>query len=128
LFGLLFGLNFGLLGGLINELYFGLISGLKFRLLFGLLGGLSFGLLFGTSFGLDTAIKHYTLRLALWLDGSMPLNYVRFLDACADRILLRKVGGGYMFPHITFRDYFAALTPDDIDALVQRIEARKAGQ
>lgn len=66
------------------------------------------------------------MRLLLFLDGSMPPNYVRFLDYCADRILLRKVGGSYMFPHITFRDYFAALTPDRIDALAQRVEARKA--
>ena len=31
-----------------------------------------------------------------------------------------------MFPHITFRDYFAALTPGRIDELAQRIDARKA--
>lgn len=44
------------------------------------------------------------------------------------RILLRKVGGGYLFPHITFCDYFAALTPECIDALARRSEARKAGR
>ncbi len=32
-----------------------------------------------------------------------------------------------MFPHITFRDHFAALTPERIGALVQRCEARTAG-
>lgn len=32
-----------------------------------------------------------------------------------------------MFPHITFRDHFTALTPKRIDALVQRSETRTAG-
>lgn len=120
--GLIGGLSFGLIFGLVGSLVGGPVDGLAN----GLVGWLSIVLLFGLPMGLEAAIKHYTLRLVLFLDGSMPLNYVRFLDACADRILLRKVGGGYMFPHITFRDYFTALTPERIDALAQRVEARKA--
>jgi len=123
------GLSFGLIGGLSLGLSFGLFGGLAGGLSFGLFAGLSFGLfgglICGLSAGLEAVIKHYTLRLNLWLDGSMPLNYVHFLDTCADRILLRKVGGGYMFPHITFRDYFAALTPERINELMQRVEARQ---
>jgi hypothetical protein len=42
----------------------------------------------------------------------MPLNNVRFLDDCADRILLRRVGGGYIFIHRTFMEHVAGLDPD----------------
>ena len=41
-------------------------------------------------------------------NGSIPGNYVRFLDYAAERILLRKVGGGYTFIHRMLLDYFAA--------------------
>jgi hypothetical protein len=39
----------------------------------------------------------------------MPWNYPRFLDYAAERILLRKVGGGYIFVHRLLLEYFAAL-------------------
>jgi hypothetical protein len=39
----------------------------------------------------------------------MPWNYARFLDFCTECILLRKVGGGYVFLHRLLMDYFAAL-------------------
>jgi hypothetical protein len=67
-------------------------------------------------------IQHYTLRLILTLNNHAPLNYVRFLDHAAERILLRKVGGGYIFVHRMLLEYFASLeeeqprkndTPDD---------------
>jgi hypothetical protein len=37
-----------------------------------------------------------------------PWNYVKFLDYAAERILLRKVGGGYIFIHRMLLEYFAA--------------------
>jgi hypothetical protein len=37
-----------------------------------------------------------------------PGDYVRFLDAAAERLLLRKVGGGYAFIHRMLLEYFAA--------------------
>ena len=83
--------------------------------------GLVFGLIFGVGFGLGDVAKHYILRLLLFLDGSMPLNYVRFLDHCAERILLRKVGGGYMFIHRTFMEHMAQIDPD---ALAKETTAR----
>jgi hypothetical protein len=61
--------------------------------------------------GIDEVIGHYALRIVLWLDGSMPLRYVRFLDYCAERILLRKVGGGYIFIHRTFMQHMAQIDP-----------------
>lgn len=50
------------------------------------------------------------LRLRLWHAGYSPLmNYRRFLDYAAERILLRKIGHYYIFAHILLRDYFASL-------------------
>jgi eukaryotic-like serine/threonine-protein kinase len=62
----------------------------------------------GLSAGGEACIKHYVLRLWLIGNGSTPWNYVRFLDHAAERVLLRKVGGGFMFLHRTLLDYFAA--------------------
>ena len=80
------------------------------------LGGLNFGLfcgLFGMLFGGlraggEACLRHLVLRLWLIRNGSTPWNYVRFLDHAAERILLRKVGGGYVFIHRMLLDYFAA--------------------
>ena len=54
-------------------------------------------------------IKHYALRLILWLIGHTPFRFVKFLDYCAKLILLKKVGGGYIFIHRMLLDYFADL-------------------
>jgi hypothetical protein len=56
-------------------------------------------------------IKHYALRLILWLSGKTPLNFIKFLDHCAKLIFLKKVGGGYIFIHRMLLDYFADLNP-----------------
>ena len=37
------------------------------------------------------------------------LNFIKFLDHCAKLILLKKVGGGYIFIHRMLLDYFADL-------------------
>ena len=83
----------------------GLTAGVSVGVTAGLIGALTGGFLFGWA----AVIKHYTLRLVLFLDGSMPLNYVRFLDYCVDRVLLRRVGGGYMFIHRTMMEHIAGL-------------------
>ena len=57
-------------------------------------------------------IKHYALRLTLWLSGYTPRNFVAFLDHCAKLIFLKKVGGGYIFIHRMLLEYFADLTPE----------------
>ncbi len=49
------------------------------------------------------------MRFILYRNGDIPWNYVRFLDYAADRIFLRKVGGGYIFIHRMLMEYFAAL-------------------
>lgn len=54
-------------------------------------------------------LQHLVLRLILTRAGDAPWNYTHFLDYCAERIFLRKVGGGYIFVHRLLMDYFAAL-------------------
>jgi eukaryotic-like serine/threonine-protein kinase len=70
-------------------------------------------LLVGLPQGGSAVIKHYSLRLILWLSGNTPLNFVKFLDHCAKLILLKKVGGGYIFIHRMLLDYFADIPTQD---------------
>jgi predicted lipid-binding transport protein (Tim44 family) len=97
---LVFGLGFGLVGGLVGGLSLGLVGGLSLGLASGLGGGLKAG---GKA-----CLDHLALRLLLVRSGLIPWNYVKFLDYAADRILLRKVGGGYTFIHRMLLEYFAA--------------------
>jgi transcriptional regulator with XRE-family HTH domain len=55
-------------------------------------------------------LQHLILRLVLYRQGVIPWHYVRFLDEAADRLLLRKVGGGYIFIHRLLLDYFASMS------------------
>jgi hypothetical protein len=118
--GLVLGLVLGLIRGLILGLELVLMVGLKLGLgvmlsvglreglPFGLVSGLVVGLGFGLYAGGAACLKHVILRLWLIRDGSTPWNYVKFLDDAADRLLLRKVGGGYAFIHRMLLEYFAA--------------------
>jgi len=85
------------------------IHGRGIPLLLGLvILGLPIGTIVALNSGGTSAIMHYSLRYSLVRNGLTPWNYVRFLDYCAERILLRKVGGGYAFIHRMLLDYFAA--------------------
>ena len=128
--GLISAVIVGLLGCLCHELIYGLYFGLvnlirgptfhdwlsrlidalnQDALQTGLLAGLSTGLLVGLLKGGLASFRHYILRFLLWRKGSVPWHYVPFLDYAAERILLRKVGGGYIFLHRLLLDYFASL-------------------
>ena len=80
------GLSFGLIGRLTGWR----ILGTGFAIVFGIIFTFQFLLLRG---GI-ACIEHYALRLRLWQLRSIPWRYVRFLDYAAERILLRKRGGG----------------------------------
>jgi hypothetical protein len=67
--------------------------------------GLSAGLLTGGLF----SIKHFTLRLLVWGFGGGPLRYGVFLNESAARLLLYRVGGGYIFVHRMLLEYFVSL-------------------
>jgi hypothetical protein len=108
---------FGPLGGLIS----GLASGLAFGYVGGLPGwpilGVGFGLVFCVVFSLQffalyggiAWVEHYLLRWSFRQSGNLPANCVPFLDYAVERVLLRQVGGGYMFFHSLLLDYFASL-------------------
>jgi len=88
----------------------------------GVLAGLSAGLLVGLLNGGLASFRHYILRFLLWRSRSVPWHYPRFLDYAAERILLRKVGGGYIFVHRLLLEYFGSLdsTPIHDEAGAQR--------
>lgn len=105
LHGLIAGVSFGLLASLTlgslpgNGAGYGIACGCVLGLTFALLrGGIAF-------------VKHMLLRLFLWHQGLAPFNYSRFLQYAVDHILLRTVGGGYIFYHSLLLDYFKNLDP-----------------
>ena len=95
-----------LIGGQFVGLLIGLIVWLIGGLFVWLIGGLFSEL--GTG-GLDAFVKHFILRILLYLRGDLPWPLVPFLDEAAKRLLLRKVGGSYIFAHRLLLDYFVAI-------------------
>jgi len=78
-----------------------LLANSLFGIYWGIIGFLWYG-------GFDV-VKHYSLRFILWRTHALPWNYAAFLDYAAERIFLRKVGGGYIFVHRLLLEYFAEL-------------------
>jgi hypothetical protein len=85
-----------------------------YRLIAG--GGALIGLMLGSIGGILTApavfgaialVGHALLRIAVTRAGVAPWNYAAFLDHCAERILMQRIGGGFSFFHLTFRDHLA---------------------
>lgn len=122
IFGLFWGLIFGLIGGLSstevehrttpnqgirNSAKNGLSFGLSFGLIGGLILGLSGGLVGGLQYGGLACIQHFNLRLILYRKGRIPWNHARFLDYAAERLLMKKVGGGYVFVHRMLMEHLA---------------------
>jgi hypothetical protein len=116
--GLSFGLISGLSFGLISGLSFGLIGEQQIKLVEqlswswkkakdGLSFGLSFGLIGGLNYGGAACIRHFNLRLIFYRADRIPWNYARFLDFASDRLLLKKVGGGYLFYHRMLMEHLA---------------------
>ena len=66
------------------------------------------GLLFG---GGISCIQHFSLRLILLIEGFIPWNYAHFLNFASDRLLIKKVGGGYVFFHRMLLEHFARMNP-----------------
>jgi hypothetical protein len=97
--------------GLFLGLVCGLVAGLGLGggLVFGLGIGVGSGLIGGLYFGGRSVLQHYILRWMLYRNGFLPLRLIPFLDYCAERIFLRKVGGGYVFVHRLLMEHFASL-------------------
>jgi hypothetical protein len=99
----------GLIAWLIVGLIIGLISELNTGLIVGSIIGLTLGVSGGLNRGGSAVIKHYSLRLILWMKGYTPFRFIKFLDHCAKLILLKKVGGGYIFIHRMLLEHFAIM-------------------
>jgi hypothetical protein len=54
--------------------------------------------------GVAAFLQHFVLRFFLWRTGLLPWQFVTFLDEAAERLLLRRVGGSYIFVHRLLRD------------------------
>lgn len=76
-------------------------------LVVGLLGGLGANESSGV-----VCIQHFTLRQILHQKGRIPWNYAKFLDFASDRLLMKKVGGGYVFFHRMLMEHFAQMQED----------------
>ena len=74
---------------------------------FGFFGLLTF-LWYG---GVDT-LNHLVLRLTLNGRRELPFRSRPFFDHAVDCILLRRVGGGYVFVHRLLLEYFAGDASD----------------
>lgn len=79
------------------------IGGWQFAIQLGLFGGM----LCGLAYGGYACLSHVALRIILWRRGHLPWDVADFLDFAADRLLLRKVGGSYIFIHRMVLEYFA---------------------
>jgi hypothetical protein len=66
------------------------------------------GLPLALAYGGYAVLSHLALRLILWRQGAMPWNYALFLDTAAERVFLRKVGGGYIFIHRLLLEHLAS--------------------
>jgi hypothetical protein len=73
----------------------------------GLIAPLFLGALATLYYGGLAVIRHYSLRIILAANQNLPWNLTHFLDYCADRIFLQRVGGGYIFIHRLLLEYFA---------------------
>jgi hypothetical protein len=64
------------------------------------------------SHGSYACIHHIGLRITLYLNRHIPWNYAKFLDYCTQLILLRRIGGGYIFVHRLLLEHIATHTPN----------------
>jgi len=110
---LLVGLSYGVLAGLVVGLLPQLRGRLYDELLGKLLAGLATLMMAMLWYGALDFIQHFMLRFFLWRSGHLPWRYAHFLDDAAERIFLRKVGGGYIFVHRLLQEYFASLQPEE---------------
>ena len=111
---------FGLAGGFLVGVFASSLVNLAYGLLFGLILGAGGGLIFGLAFGLvggrtgiAAFLQHFTLRFFLWRLNLLPWRLVPFLNEAAERLLLYKVGGSYIFVHRLLRDALAMRKNDE---------------
>jgi len=84
-------------------------ASLSQALIIGAVRAFSFGAVIGVWYGGLTFIQHFTLRSILCFQKLLPWKYSIFLDHAVDRVLLQRVGGGYIFIHRLLLEHFAEL-------------------
>jgi len=62
---------------------------------------------FGLAVGGAACLQQLALRTILARTEKLPWNLIRVLENATERILLQRVGGGYIFQHRLLQDYFA---------------------
>ncbi|MGL5942848.1 MAG: hypothetical protein ACRC2S_21265 [Waterburya sp.] len=67
------------------------------------------GLIFWFKYGGIACIQHFNLRLILYKKERIPWNYARFLNYASKLLLMKKVGGGYVFFHRMLLEHFAQM-------------------
>jgi hypothetical protein len=82
-------------------------TGTLFAVLIGLMTFFSLAMTHGISI-----VGHYWIRLLLSLGEQIPLALTEILNYAAGLVLLRKVGGGYIFTHRILLKHFSS--NDDI--------------
>ena len=111
------GLVFGLVGGLsvwlIGWCLGGLMQRLNPNLTIGLVLAVTAGPLAELGLNGRVFVRRLLLRAILCLNGHIPWSYVRFLDYAAERIFLRKVGGGYIFVHRLLMEHLATTSLEE---------------
>ncbi len=100
-----------------NSLRMSLLLGIGTGVGIGLTKDINRGLLFGAisaglswlAFGGDAVLKHYILRYFLNDKNYITWKIVPFLDYATDQIVLRKIGGGYIFIHRSLMEHISEL-------------------
>ena len=78
--------------------------GLMYSIASSLMGSI---LIFGQGSGI-ACIKHFTLRVILYFNQYIPWNYAKFLDFVSERLLMKRIGGGYIFFHRMLLEHMAS--------------------
>jgi hypothetical protein len=76
--------------------------------------GLTFSSLSVMVFGGVDVLKHYILRIILYLTGQTPGKLAHFLDHATRLNFLQKVGAGYIFIHRLLLEHFGAMGETEI--------------
>lgn len=87
----------------------GVVTAVFWDVTFGVLAGILAGWIAAALYGAGTVLNYLWLRLWLVWIGDMPLRMVTFLNEAANRALLHKIGGGYIFIHRLLQEHFAAM-------------------
>lgn len=67
-------------------------------------------------------IRHVALRIALWHTCVAPWNYAALLNNASDRLLMRRVGGGFAFWRLRLRDFLAGLSEEELRCVTSKLE------